>query len=79
MTIASGWLDASGVEVDAVGVDGCGGDFSESEGGGGGGDGGGGDGVSEWSRVIGLGEVWMNGGLLGWGGESKSDNIWLIW
>ena len=64
--------------MDAVGVDGCGGACSDSGGGGGGGDGGGGDGVGEWSRVIGLVEVRPIGGLSRWGGESKSENIWLI-
>ena len=63
MTTTSSCLDVAG----------CGGPFSESRGGGGGG-----DGVGEWSGVIGLGEVWVSGGLLGWGGESKSENIWLI-
>ena len=74
MTDASSWLDAGGAEVDAVGADGCGGICSESRGGGGGG-----DGVGEWSVVIGLGEVWVSGGFSGWGGESKSEKIWLIW
>ena len=60
--------------MDAVGADGCGGVCSESRGGGGGG-----DGVGEWSGVIGLVEVRLKGGLSGWGGESKSENIWLIW
>ena len=71
MTAASGCLDA-----------GCAAGYgevcSESGGGGGGGDGDGGDGVGEWSGVIGLGEVWVSGGLSGRGGESKSKNIWLI-
>ena len=58
MTAASSWLDAGGAEVDVIGVDGCGGSCSESGGGGG-------DGVGEWSGVIGLGEVWVNGGLSG--------------
>ena len=49
MTTTSGCLDAAG----------CGWSFSESGGGGGG------DGVGEWSGVIGLGEVWLNGGLSG--------------
>ena len=74
MTTASSWLDAKGAEVDVVGADGCGGACSESGGGGGGG-----EGVGEWSGVIGLEEVWVSGGLSGWGGESKSENIWLIW
>ena len=65
MTTTSGCLDATG----------CGGTCSKSGGGGGGGDGGGGGGVDEWSGVIGLGEVWVSGGLLGWGGESKSEKI----
>ena len=72
MTATSGWLDAGGVEVDVVGADGCGGACSES------GDGGV-DGVGEWSGVIGLGEVQVSSGLSGWGGESNSENIWLIW
>ena len=42
------------------------------------GGGGGGDGVGEWSGVIGLVEMRSKGGLSGWGGESKSKNIWLI-
>ena len=50
MTTTSSCLDAIG----------CGGTFSESGGGGGGG-----DGVGEWSGVIGLGEVWLSGGLSG--------------
>ena len=58
MTVASGWLDAGGVEVDAVGANGCGGVCSESGGGGGGG-----DGVGEWSGLIGLVEVRSRGGL----------------
>ena len=57
---------------------GCGGPFSESGGGGSGGDGGGGDGVGERSGVIGLGKVWVSGGLLGRGGNSTSQNSWLI-
>ena len=71
MTTTSGCLDAAS----------CGGPCFESgggAGGGGGGDGGGGDGVDEWSGVIGLGEVWVSGGLSRQGGESKSENIWLI-
>ena len=79
MTATSSWLDAGGAEVDAIGADGCGGACSESGGGGGGEDGGGGDGVGEWLGVIGLVEVRPRGGLSGWGGESKSKNIWLIW
>ena len=75
MTAASGWLDAGCAEVDAASADGCGGACSKFGGGGGGGDGGGGDGVGEWSRVIGLGEVWVSGGLSGQGGDSKSENI----
>ena len=63
MTTTSDCLDATG----------CGGPCSKSGGGGGGG-----DGVGEWSGVIGLGEVWVSGGLSGQGGESKSNNIWLI-
>ena len=40
---------------------GCGWPFSKSGGGGGDGDCGcGGDGFGEWSRVIGLGEVWVS-------------------
>ena len=78
MTVASGWLDAKGAEVDTVGADGCGGACSESGGGGGGGEGCGGEGVGEWSGVIGLGEVWVSGGLSDRGGVSKSENIWLI-
>ena len=57
MTIASSCSDAGGLEVDAVGVDGCGGVgfgaaswITGSKSGGGGG---GGDGVGEWSGVIG--------------------------
>ena len=46
--------------------------------GGGGGDGGGGDGVGKWLSVIGLGEVWVSGGLSRRGGESNWENIWLI-
>ena len=69
MTTTSGCLDAVG----------CDGTFSESGGGGGGGDGGcGGDGVGEWLGAIGLGEVWVSGVLSGRGGESTSENIWLI-
>ena len=49
MTTTSSCLDAAG----------CGGNFSEL------GVGGGGDGIGEWSGVIGLGEVWLNGGLSG--------------
>ena len=79
MTDASGWLDSKGTEMDVIGADGCGGACSELGGGGGGGDGCGGEGVGEWSGVITLGEVWVSGGLSGWGGESKSENIWLIW
>ena len=63
MNAASGWLDVGGAEVDAIGVDGCGGACSELGGGGGGGDGGGGDGVGEWSGLIGLVEVRSRGGL----------------
>ena len=64
--------------MDATGADGCGVACSQLGVDGGGGDSGGGDGVGEWSGVIGLGEVWVSGGLSGWGGESKSENIWLI-
>ena len=46
--------------------------LSKSGGGDGGGDGGGGDGVGEWSGVIGLGEVWLSGGLSGRGCEFRS-------
>ena len=56
-------LDAKVVEVNAIDADGCGGACYESGGGGGGGDGGGGEGVGEWLGVIGLGEVWVRGGL----------------
>ena len=63
MTTTSGCVD----------VVSCGGPFFESGGGGGGGDGsGGGDGVGEWSGVIGLGEVWLSGGLSGQGCEFRS-------
>ena len=55
MTTTSSCLDAAG----------CGGPCFESRGGSGGGDGGGGEGVGEWSRVIGLGEVWVSGVLMG--------------
>ena len=65
MAAASGWLDAGCAAS-------CGGAFSKLGGGGGG------DGVGEWSGVSGLGEVWVSGGLSGQGGESKSENIWLI-
>ena len=59
--------------VDAVS---CGGPTTESGGGGCGGDGGGGgDGVGEWSGVIGLGEVWLSGGLSGRGCEFMSKDI----
>ena len=58
MTVTSGWLDARGAEVDAVGADGCGGACSESGGGGG-------DGVGEWSGVTRFGEGWVSGGLSG--------------
>ena len=77
MIVASSCGDVRGAEVGAVGADGCGGACSESGGGGGGG--GGGDGVGEWLGVIGLGEVWVSGGLLGQGGGSKLENIWLIY
>ena len=60
MTTTSGCVD----------VVSCGGPVTESSGGGGGG-----DGVGEWSGVIGLGEVWVSGGLSGQGGESKAENI----
>ena len=63
MTTTSSCLDAAG----------CGGPFSESGGGGSGGDGG--DGVGKWSGVIGLGEVWLSGGLLGRGCEFMSSTI----
>ena len=69
MTTTSGCLD---VVI-------CGRYFSESGGGGGGGEGGGGgDGVGEWSRVIGLGEVWLSGELSGRGFEFMSKYIYLI-
>ena len=59
ITVSSDCLDAGGTVVVTVGADGCGGSFFES------GDGGGGEGVGEWSRVIGLGEVRVSGGLSG--------------
>ena len=74
MAASSGWVDVLG----------CGGPISDSGGGGGGGDvcgsgdgdgGGGGDGVGEWSGVMGLGEVWLSGGLSGWWCEFTSKGI----
>ena len=53
-----------------------GGLVSDSGVGGDGGDGGGGgDGFGEWSRVTGLGEVWLSGGLSGWWFEFTSKFI----
>ena len=80
MTVDYGCSDASGPKVDAVGNVGCGGVGSGaaswirgSKSGGGGG-----DGVGEWLGVIGLVEMWSSGGLLVWGGNSKSEKSWLI-
>ena len=62
----SGWVGGMTTTSGCVDVVSCGGPVSESGGGGGGG-----DGVGEWSRVIGLGEVWLSGGLLSRGCEFR--------
>ena len=67
----SSWGGGMTTTFGCLDATGCGGPCFESGGGGG-------DGVGEWSGVIGLGEGWASGGLLGRGGESKSENISLI-